>query len=336
MLLLWRTKPLGEELSKESSSAAASSQCPNKTRSTTASTRSPWSGLQPWKGEPPRGRGNPGYVAVGMFPVESYPAKVLFDTGATHSFVSASWVESHNIPIEPMILPLRVNSVGGKVQTDRIFPILRIEIRGIDFPASLVVMGTQGLNVILRMNWLHRNQATVSCDKRTVKLVSPSGKEVVTKLYLPELEEGACHHLSVDDKESNPIEAIRIVSEFPDVFPEGLPGMPPERKVEFAIELIPGTTPISKRAYRVSGPELVEHKKQIDELLEKCYIRPSTSPWAALVLFVEKKDGTRRMCIDYRALNEVTINTTRRFTYSDLRLVAKTTFSDLRLVAKNF
>jgi hypothetical protein len=121
-------------------------------------------------------------------------------------------------------------------------------------------MGTQGLDVILGINWLHRNQATVSCDKRTVKLVSPFGKEVVTKLYLLELEEGACHHLSVDDRESNPIEAIRIVSEFR-VFPKELPGMPPERKVEFAIELIPGTAPISKRAYRVSGPELVELKK---------------------------------------------------------------------------
>jgi hypothetical protein len=94
------------------------------------------------------------------------------------------------------------------------------------------------------------------------------------------------------------------VSDFPDVFPKELTGMPPERKVEFAIELIPGTAPISKRAYRVSGPELVELKKQINELLEKGYIRPSTSPWAALVLFVEKKDGTKRMCIDYRALNE--------------------------------
>jgi hypothetical protein len=109
-------------------------------------------------------------------------------------------------------------------------------------------------------------------------LVSPYRKEVVTKLYLSELEEGACHHLSVDDKESNPIESIRIVSEFLDVFPEELPGMPHERKVEFAIELIPGTAPISKRAYRVSEPELVELKKQIDELLEKGYIRPSTSP----------------------------------------------------------
>jgi hypothetical protein len=83
--------------------------------------------------------------------------------------------------------------------------------------------------------------------------------------------------------------------------------MPPERKVEFAIEFIPGTAPISKRAYKVSGPELVELKKQIDELSEKGYIRPSTPPWAALVMFVEKKDNTRRMCIDYRALNEVTI-----------------------------
>jgi hypothetical protein len=168
-------------------------------------------------------------------------------------------------------------------------------------------MGTQGLDVILRMNWLHRNQATVSCDKRTVKLVSPSGKEVVTKLYLLEQEEGACNHLLLDDKEFNTIETIRIVSEFPNVFPEELLGMPPERKVEFFIELIPGTAPISKRAYRVSEPELVELKKQIDELLEEGYIRPSTSPWAALVLFVEKKDGTKRMCIDYRVLNEVTV-----------------------------
>jgi hypothetical protein len=175
---------------------------------------------------------------------------------------------------------------------------LRIEIRGIDFPANLVVMGTQGLDVILGMNWLYRNQATVCCDKRTVKLVSPSRKEVVTELYMPELEEGAYNYLFVDSKEDNLIEDIRIVLEFPDVFPEELPSLPPERKVVSAIELIPCTAPISKRVYRVSGPELVELKKQIDELLEKGYIRPSTSPWAAPVLFVEKKDGTKMMCID--------------------------------------
>jgi hypothetical protein len=129
-------------------------------------------------------------------------------------------------------------------------PNLRIEISGIDFPANLVVMGTQGLDVILGMNWLHRNQATVRCDKRTVKLVSLSGKEVVTELFMLDIEERACHHMSVDGKETNLLEALRVVSDFPNVFPEDLRGMPPKHKVEFAIELELGTAPISKRAYR--------------------------------------------------------------------------------------
>jgi hypothetical protein len=107
-------------------------------------------------------------------------------------------------------------------------------------------MGTQGLDVILGMNWLHRNQATISCDKRTVKLVSLFEKKVVTELFIPDLEL-AYHHMSVDGKEANLLEAIRVVSEFPDVFPGDLPGIPPERKVEFAIELEPVTAPISKR-----------------------------------------------------------------------------------------
>jgi hypothetical protein len=170
-------------------------------------------------------------------------------------------------------------------------------------------MGNQDttIDVILGMNWLTKYQASLSCDKRTVKLVSPSGEEVLVELVLSGPRKGSCHQVTTCIEEIKPLEAINVVSDFPDVFPEKLPGMPPEWKVEFAIDLIPGTAPLSKRAYRVSGPELVELKKQIDELSEKGYIRPSTSPWAALVLFVEKKDGTKRMCIDYRSLNEVTI-----------------------------
>jgi hypothetical protein len=179
--------------------------------------------------------------------------------------------------------------------------------RGIAFPANLIVMGTQGIDVILGMNWLDKYQAVISCDKRTIKLVSPLGEEVVTELVPPEPKKGSCYQMAIKNSEADPSESIRVVSEFLDVFPKDLPGMPPERNVEFAIELLPGTAPIFKRAYRISGPELVELKKQIDELSEKGYIRPSTSPWAAPVLFVEKKDGTKRMCIDYRALNEVTI-----------------------------
>ncbi|WVZ75797.1 hypothetical protein U9M48_023828 [Paspalum notatum var. saurae] len=103
------------------------------------------------------------------------------------------------------------------------------------------------------------------------------------------------------------LENIRVVSEYPDVFLDSLPGMPPECDIEFSIELVPGTAPIYKKAYRIAGVELLEVKKQIDELLEKGFIRKSTSPWASPVLLTEKKDGTLRMCVDYRGLNAVTV-----------------------------
>jgi hypothetical protein len=103
------------------------------------------------------------------------------------------------------------------------------------------------------------------------------------------------------------MEDIRVVCEYPDVFPDDLPGMPPERDIEFIIDLLPGTAPIAKRPYRMSVGELEQLKKQLKELLDKGYIHPSSSPWGAPVIFVEKKDGTQRMCVDYRALNEVTI-----------------------------
>jgi hypothetical protein len=100
---------------------------------------------------------------------------------------------------------------------------------------------------------------------------------------------------------------IRVVQEYLDVFPEDLPGMPPDCDIEFIIELLLGTPPISKRPYRMPVNELVELKKQIAELQSKGFIHPSSSPWGALVLFMEKKDGTQRMYVDYQSLNEVTI-----------------------------
>ncbi|MCL0143586.1 hypothetical protein M2T27_28115, partial [Klebsiella pneumoniae] len=101
---------------------------------------------------------------------------------------------------------------------------------------------------------------------------------------------------------------IPIVCEYPEVFPEDLTTMPPKREIEFQIDLAPGTVPIYKRPYRMAANELAEVKKQVDEQLQKGYIRSSTSPWGAPVIFVEKKDKTKRMYIDYNALNEVTIN----------------------------
>jgi hypothetical protein len=100
---------------------------------------------------------------------------------------------------------------------------------------------------------------------------------------------------------------VPVVCEYADVFPDELPGMPPDRDIEFAIELQPGTTPISKRPYRMPPAELAELKKQLQELLDKGFIRPSTSPWGCPALFVKKKDESLRLCIDYRPLNAVTI-----------------------------
>jgi hypothetical protein len=107
-------------------------------------------------------------VALGTFLVESHSANVLFDTGAMHSFVIASWVETHNIAVAPMYPPMRVSSVGGRTQTDKFCPSARVQIRGIEFLADLIVMGTQDVDVdvILGMNWLTKYQEGLSCDKR--------------------------------------------------------------------------------------------------------------------------------------------------------------------------
>jgi hypothetical protein len=103
------------------------------------------------------------------------------------------------------------------------------------------------------------------------------------------------------------IQDIPVVCEFPDVFPKDLPGLPSERDVEFVIERKPGTAPISRRSYRMPPNELAELKIQLQDLLDKGFIRPSSSPWRCPAIFVKKKDQTLRMCMDYRPLNEVTI-----------------------------
>ena len=108
-------------------------------------------------------------------------------------------------------------------------------------------------------------------------------------------------------QERTRLKDIPIVKEFPDVFPDDISGLPPDREVEFTIDLIPDTEPISIPPYRMAPAELRELKAQLEELLSKGFIRPSISPWGAPVLFVKKKNGSLRLCIDYRQLNRVTI-----------------------------
>ncbi|GJY76912.1 putative reverse transcriptase domain-containing protein [Tanacetum coccineum] len=112
----------------------------------------------------------------------------------------------------------------------------------------------------------------------------------------------------VEDKsEEKRLEDVPIVQNFPEVFPEDLPGLPPTRQVEFQIDLVPGAAPVARAPYRLAPSELKELSEQLKELSDKGFIRPSSSPWGAPVLFVKKKDGSFRMCIDYRELNKLTV-----------------------------
>ena len=103
------------------------------------------------------------------------------------------------------------------------------------------------------------------------------------------------------------VKDVLVVCDYPDVFPEDLPGLPPDRQVEFRIDLVPGAAPVARAPYRLAPSEMKEMMSQLQELLDKAFIRPNSTPWGATVLFVKKKDGSMRMCIDYRELNKVTI-----------------------------
>jgi hypothetical protein len=152
------------------------------------------------------------------------------------------------------------------------------------------------------MGWLTACDAVIQCAKRSVLLTSPAGERIEFAVDPSPSTVSAVIQLN-----GTTLEDIRVVCDYPDAFPKELPGMPPDRGVEFVIDLLPGTAPISKRPYRMSSDQLQEFKAQIKELIGKGFIRASSSPWEAPVIFVGKKDGTQRICVDYRSLNDVTI-----------------------------
>jgi hypothetical protein len=149
---------------------------------------------------------------------------------------------------------------------------------------------------------MNRHKVVLDISERMVEINSPIVG--ATTLYLP-FKDGVNPRSYVAI--TSQLEKIPMVREFADVFPDELLGMTPDRDVEFVIELQPSTTPISKRPYRMPPKELAELETQLQELLDKGYIRPSSSPWGCPALFVKKKDGSLRLCVDYRPLNAVTI-----------------------------
>jgi hypothetical protein len=235
---------------------------------------------------------------LGEFLVEFTPAAVLFDSRASHSFIATSFVEKHGIPTASLEIPLVTQTPGSDLLCHLKCSQVRILLSGVVFLADLVVLPSHGIDGILGMDWLTHHNGIISCADKTILLTDHQGKSVLCKAR-PPTQDPMLFSLTA--------ESMSVVEEFMDVFLEELPGMPLEREVEFYMDLVLGTAPITKRPYRMAPTELAELNLQIAELQLKGFICPSSSPWGAPVLFVTKKDGSMRMCIDYRSLNEVTI-----------------------------
>jgi hypothetical protein len=170
-----------------------------------------------------------------------------------------------------------------------------ILIRGVEFLANLIVLESKGIDVILGMDWLSKHHGQIDCAKKAVRLTPSSGKELE---YVAEdlvIDKAASNRIVLNHLDSASTLNIRIVSEYPDVFSEELPGMPLDHEIEFVIELVSGTARFFKRPYRLVANQLAELKEQLQELLDKGYIHPSASPWGAPVIFVPKKVSTQRM-----------------------------------------
>jgi hypothetical protein len=157
------------------------------------------------------------------------------------------------------------------------------------------------------MGWLSKHKVLIDCARKSIKLTTSNGKKLEFVAEPVVTAKGVTNRAKANQLDASQGSEVPVVSEFPYVFPKELPGMPPDRDIEFVIELMPGTTPIYKCPYRIVTPELIELMEHIRELLEKGFIHPSSSPWGAPVIFVPKKDGTQRLCGDYHALNEVTV-----------------------------
>jgi hypothetical protein len=206
-------------------------------------------------------------VVLGMFLASSHPTTVLFDSEASHSFISSSFVMKHNLPIATMKHTILVSSPGGEMRIRHICPAVNITIRGVDFPSNLILLDSRLIDIILGMNWLSKYDRVIQCARNAVRLAKKDGA-TVEFVATVQSDQGSM----LNQTKVTALEDIRVVQEKLDVFSKELSGMPPDHDKEFLIELLPGTPPISKRTYRMHVNELVELKKQIAELQAKEFI----------------------------------------------------------------
>jgi hypothetical protein len=183
-----------------------------------------------------------------------------------------------------------IGTPGGKMVTQYLAKSTSLNLVRKVCKTSLIILDGQGIDVILGMHWMKEFKALLDIDARTVHLESPAHGSVILQLPSPTSTASTLHHMAAQN-----LEDIPRACEFPDVFPEDMSGMPPDRDVEFIIELQPGTAPISRWPYKMTPKKLAKLKVQLKELLDKGYIHPSSSPWGCPALFVKKKDQSLRL-----------------------------------------
>jgi hypothetical protein len=241
-------------------------------------------------------------IMTGTFSINHQPMIVLFDSGATHSFISTTCGTKIGLDIYPTNGAYKIATPGGKIASKQICRKVPIQLGSHLIKIDLLLLDLEGMDVLLGMNWMTQHQVSLDISSRTVEIDSPEHEPTI--LYLPQREcLNSCTYAATGMK----LKDIPIICEYPHIFPDVMPGMPPDREIEFIIELQPGIAPISKRPYRMPPNELAELKIQLQDLLDKGYIRPSASPWGCPALFVKKKENSLRLCVDYRPLNAVTI-----------------------------
>ena len=229
--------------------------------------------------------------------ISSVEANVFIDTGATHACISEQFMSMCGLILEVMSdcvcsvsTPLGARSILSKVCKN-----VEVLVSSVCFPMDMLVLPTFDFDVVLGMNWLNQYRVTINCpnmelsfdlgDKQlSFTLVSQRPQSMPTMELWEKL---VLMSMLVDEVT---VVMVLVVQEFPNVFPDDLPGLPPDREIEFGIDILLGTTLVSKAPYRMAPVELQELKIQLEELQSKGFIRPSISPWGAPVLFAKKKD----------------------------------------------
>ncbi|GKA87700.1 putative reverse transcriptase domain-containing protein [Tanacetum coccineum] len=218
-------------------------------------------------------------VVTGTFSLNDHFTTVLFDSGA--DFTN-----------------------GKKQEVYRIIHDCKLELGNSLFTIDLIPLGHGSFDVIVGMDWLSKNKAEIVCHEKVVRILLEGGEILRVQ---GEHTLGGTKTLMSTKADEPELSDIPVVRDYTDVFPKDLSGLPPQRQVEFCIDLIPGVTSIAKSPYRLAPSEMQELSEKIQELQDKGFIRTSHSPWGASVLFVKKKDSSLRMCIDYRELNKLTV-----------------------------